>query len=52
MLTKQLEKFAEVAVGRELKMAKMEKEIESLKAKLTPLEVPNKEEAMAWLKEE
>ena len=33
----QLEKFAEVAVGRELKMAKMEEEMESLKAKLREL---------------
>ncbi len=33
----QLEKFAEVAVGRELKMAKMEKEMESLKGKLREL---------------
>ena len=33
----QLEKFTEVAVGRELKMAKMEKEMESLNAKLREL---------------
>ncbi len=33
----QLEKFAEVAVRRELKMAELEKEIESLKAKLKRL---------------
>ena len=32
-----MEKFAEVAVGRELKMAKMEEEMESLKAKLKEL---------------
>ena len=33
----ELEEFADVAVGRELKMAKMEREMESLKAKLKEL---------------